>query len=124
MGKFTQKTNMAKMRAVLLDRALGFTIGGPPLQPLSDAPKAGGKGDEGTSEPDSIDAGVSKSTPLASDGNVICSGEFFFPWRVLFIDFFKMLVRQPPTYGRRLYRRSFVFAISSTTCSSADGAIT
>ena len=79
---------MAKMRAVLLDRALGFTICGPPLQPLSDAPKAGGKGDEGISEPDSTDAGVSKSTPLASDGNVGCSGELFFPWRVLFIDLF------------------------------------
>jgi hypothetical protein len=77
MGKFTQKTNMAKMRAVLLDRALGFTIRGPPLQPLSDTPEAGGKGDEGTSELDSMDVGVGKSAPQASDGNANCLGELF-----------------------------------------------
>ena len=99
MGKFTQKTNMVKMWAVLLDRALGFTIRGPPLQSLSDAPKAGGKGDEGISEPDLTDAGVSKSTPLASDGNASCSGELFSLGVFCSLILFLMLVRQLPTYG-------------------------
>ncbi|KIM77756.1 hypothetical protein PILCRDRAFT_91036 [Piloderma croceum F 1598] len=62
MGKFTQKMNMEKMH--------GFTICGLPLQPLSDVPEAGRKGDEGISEPDLMDVGVSESTPLASNGNL------------------------------------------------------
>jgi hypothetical protein len=57
MGKFTQKTNMAKMQAVLLDRSLGFKTRLPSLQPLLKAvPEA--RCSKGGPEPDMVGGDV------------------------------------------------------------------
>ena len=77
MGKFTQKTNMLKMRTVLLDRGFGFTIRAPPLRPLPDTPNAWASecDSEGSSELSAADVSVDNGLPLMSGGDVSCLGK-------------------------------------------------
>jgi hypothetical protein len=77
MGKFTQKTNMSKMRTVLLDRGFGFTTRAPPLRPLPDTPNARASecNSEGSSELSAADASVDIGLPLVSGGDASCLGE-------------------------------------------------
>lgn len=67
MGKFTQKTNMSKMRAVLLNRSIGFTISAPPsMQRSSDSDEhSDGSRDvsAGNPEPTCGAVGVSDERP-------------------------------------------------------------
>jgi hypothetical protein len=69
MGKFTPKTNMTKMRAVLLDRSLGFTTHAPSSQqPSNTVPEVRER--KGSPEPDTAGGSVSGERPIPpSDGD-------------------------------------------------------
>jgi hypothetical protein len=80
MGKFMQKTNMAKMQAILLDRSLGFKTHVLSLQPpLKTVPEA--RYSKGGPKPDMV-GGESEERPIPpSDGDGNPSGEFWPPSR-------------------------------------------
>jgi len=81
MGKFTQKTNMAKMRAVLLDPSLGFKTRVPSSQlSLKAVPEA--RYSNGGPKPDMAGADVGEERPIPpSDGDGNPLGEFWLPSR-------------------------------------------